>query len=180
MPRELLWIVVDTEANGPYPNPYSMVGLGAVALTKKLDKSFLGWMKPDSDEYVPEALSSIGLTHEQTLAFRPAAEVLEEFAAWLVAVCGPGRHPQFVSDNPAFDFQFVNNYCWRYLGRNPFGWSGRRIGDLYCGLQKDVQKRWKKLRTTVHDHNPMNDARGNAEALIKMRDMGLWIPIPPA
>lgn len=71
-----------------------------------------------------------------------------------------------VSDNPAFDWQFVNYYLHRYAGRNPMGWSARRIGDLYCGLHRDVRASWKHLRKTRHDHNPLNDARGNAEALI--------------
>src|SRR5690348_1494989 len=51
---------------------------------------------------------------------------------------------------------------------NPFGFSGRRIGDLYCGMKMDTRlnQEWKKkYRKTSHDHNPVNDAIGNAEAL---------------
>ena len=59
------------------------------------------------------------------------------------------------------------------MGRNPFGYSARRIGDLYCGMNKDMNKTWKHLRKTVHDHNPVNDAKGNAEALIAMEHIGL-------
>ena len=33
--------------------------------------------------------------------------------------------------------------------------------------------RW--LRQTVHTHNPVDDAVGNAEALLKMQEMGLRI-----
>ena len=40
----------------------------------------------------------------------------------------------FVSDNPAYDFQWINFYFWRYFGMNPFGHSGRRIADFYAGL----------------------------------------------
>ena len=39
----------------------------------------------------------------------------------------------FVSDNPAYDFQWINFYFWRYFGMNPFGHSGRRIADFYAG-----------------------------------------------
>ena len=36
---------------------------------------------------------------------------------------------------------------------------------------------WKKLyRKTKHDHNPLNDALGNAEALLAMKELGLKIP----
>ena len=66
----------------------------------------------------------------------------------------------------------------KYCNRNPLGWSARRIGDLYCGLVKDAGKNheWKKkYRKTKHDHNPVNDAKGNAEALIAMQKLGLNI-----
>ncbi len=51
------------------------------------------------------------------------------------------------------------------------------IGDLYAGLVKDVSKatEWKKYRVTAHTHNPVDDARGNAEALKKFKDLGLKI-----
>lgn len=83
----------------------------------------------------------------------------------------------FVSDNLAFDWQFINYTFHRFLGRNPFGFSGRRIGDLYAGLVCDVYKatEWKKLRETRHTHHPVDDAKGNAEALLKMKAMGLKI-----
>jgi hypothetical protein len=77
----------------------------------------------------------------------------------------------------AFDWQFINYYFHRFLGRNPFGFSGRRIGDLYAGMVKDASKatEWKKYRITAHTHNPVDDAKGNAEALKKFRKLGLKI-----
>ena len=48
---------------------------------------------------------------------------------------------------------------------NPFGHSGRRIGDFWAGLTgTGATQGWKRLRKTAHDHNPVNDAMGNAEA----------------
>ena len=64
-----------------------------------------------------------------------------------------------------------------YLGKNPFGFSARRIGDLYCGMTKDSFAKWKHLRDTIHDHNPVNDAKGNAEVLVKLQKMGLKIKL---
>ena len=85
--------------------------------------------------------------------------------------------PIFVSDNLAFDWQFINYYFHRFFGRNPFGFSGRRIGDLYAGMVKDASKAsdWKKYRVTKHTHNPVDDAKGNAEALRKLSELGLKI-----
>jgi hypothetical protein len=73
---------------------------------------------------------------------------------------------------PACDFQWINFYFWRYVGENPFGHSGRRIADFYAGLVGDFRstQKWKRLRRTKHDHHPVHDALGNAEALIRMLD----------
>ena len=75
-----------------------------------------------------------------------------------------------VSDNPAYDWQWINFYFWKYLGRNPLGHSARRISDFYAGLRGDFFKtqEWKRLRVTKHDHNPVNDALGNAEAFARL------------
>lgn len=60
--------------------------------------------------------------------------------------------------------------AWRYFGANPFGHSGRRIADFYAGLVGDFRstQKWKRLRRTKHDHHPVHDALGNAEALIRI------------
>jgi hypothetical protein len=95
-------------------------------------------------------------------------ETFQRFDDWLAEV-SEGR-PIFVSDNPAYDFQWINFYFHRYMNRNPFGYSARRIGDFYAGLRGDFRKgsEWKKLRVTKHDHNPVNDAMGNVEAFERM------------
>ena len=94
--------------------------------------------------------------------------VFERFAVWLGAV-SKGR-PIFVSDNPAFDWQWINDGFWRLQGENPFGHSARRIGDFYAGLVGDFHKTqdWKRLRRTKHDHHPLHDAMGNVEAFERL------------
>jgi len=86
------------------------------------------------------------------------------FERWLGEVCTGS--PIMVSDNPAYDWQWINFYFWKHFGYNPLGHSARRIGDFYAGLTGDFRNasKWKKLRITKHDHNPVNDAMGNAEA----------------
>ena len=84
----------------------------------------------------------------------------------------------FVSDNNGFDWQFINWYFHAFLGKNPFGHSSTNLGSLYKGLVKDMSKNFKHLRRTRHTHHPVDDARGNAEALLHMRDaMGLKIEL---
>ena len=152
-----------------------MVCFGAVKFDDQLDKSFYGRTRPISDRFLPEALAISGFSREQHLAFDDPKTVMEKFAAWLQQ--NTRSRPIFVSDNLAFDWQFINYYFHRFLGTNPFGFSGRRIGDMYAGLVKDASKatEWKKYRVTAHTHNPVDDARGNAEALRKFREFGLKI-----
>jgi DNA polymerase III epsilon subunit-like protein len=169
------YVIVDVESDGPIPAEFSMVCFGAVVFGDTLDKTFYGKTRPISERFVPEALAISGFSREQHLAFDEPKSVLENFSAWL-AQHTKGR-AVFVSDNVAFDWQFINYYFHRYLGRNPFGFSGRRIGDLYAGLVKDASKAtdWKKYRKTAHTHNPVDDALGNAEALQKIKELGLKI-----
>ena len=92
-------------------------------------------------------------------------ETFISFMDWLQPRSAP---LVFVSDNPAYDWQFINYYFHKFLRLNPFGHSARRIGDFYAGVVgnwRAAGRDWKKYRKTVHDHNPVHDAQGNAEAL---------------
>jgi len=169
------YVVVDVESDGPIPAEFSMVCFGAVIFDDQLDRSFYGRTRPIADRFVPEALAVSGFSREQHMAFDDPKAVMDNFARWLGEQT-KGR-PIFVSDNLAFDWQFINYYFHRFLGRNPFGFSGRRIGDLYAGMVKDATKatEWKKYRVTAHTHNPVDDAKGNAEALREFKKLGLRI-----
>jgi hypothetical protein len=161
------WISVDVEADGPIPGPYSMIALGAV-LVDKPDVGFLGYLRPVSAMWVPEALAVSGFTRAETEEFPLALTTMLAFNAWIKE--NVSGNPIFVADNNGFDWSFVNHYMHVLTGGNPFGFSSRNINDIYHGLVGDAFKSFKHLRQTKHDHNPMNDARGNAEALLHMRD----------
>lgn len=165
---------VDVEADGPIPGPNSMVCFGAVKVDAELKTTFYGKTKPISDKWVPEALAISGFSRKQHETFEDPRSVMIRFSNWLNAN-SKGR-PILITDNPAFDFAWINWYFHNFTGANPFGFSARRIGDLYCGLVKDSRAQWKHLRKTIHDHNPVNDSLGNAEVILHMRDkMGLKI-----
>jgi DNA polymerase III epsilon subunit-like protein len=170
-------IVVDVESDNQSPANGSMVCFGAV-LVRDTSKTFYGKTRPICDQWNPEALAITGFSREEHRQFDEPKEAMQRFAEWLQHV-SYGK-PTFISDNPAFDWQWINYYFHRYLGRNPFGFSARRIGDLYCGMVKDAGKNheWKKkYRKTAHDHNPVNDALGNAEAILAMKALGLNIKL---
>jgi DNA polymerase III epsilon subunit-like protein len=169
------YIIVDVEADGPIPGKYSMVSFGAVLVDEALDKTFYGKVKPVSELWIPEALAISGHTREDHMTFNEPEEVMRDFTRW-VEENTTGR-PVFMSDNLAFDWQWINYYLHYYTGENPFGWSGRRLGDIYAGMKMDVFVRWKHLRKTKHTHHPVDDARGNAEVLLHMKELGLKIKL---
>lgn len=158
-------VVVDIEADGQIPGDYSMVSFGAIIVDNALDKTFYGKLRPISDKWIPEALAVSGHTREETLEFDDPVEVMLSFEAWLNEHCGDKR-PHFWSDNNGFDWSFINWYFHHFLGRNPFGHSSRNIADLYKGIQRNTRANFKRLRKTKHTHHPVDDARGNAEALL--------------
>lgn len=167
---------VDVESDGPCPGLYSMVCFGAALVNDPVKETFYGQTAPISKQYQPEALAISGFTREQHKKFQDPKEVMINFHNWIKKICGEKIRPTLISDNPAFDWQFINYYFHAYLGYNPFGFSARRIGDIYSGLGKNmtIANKWKSLRQTIHDHNPVNDAIGNAEALIYFRkNLGL-------
>jgi hypothetical protein len=74
--------------------------------------------------------------------------------------------------------EHFNWYFHHFLGRDPFGHSSSNLGSLYKGLVKDTFRSFKGLRRTRHTHHPVDDARGNAEALLLMEaQMGLRIAL---
>lgn len=166
--------IVDVEADGPVPGMYSMVSFGAVKFDEELETTFYGTTAPVTDNYIDRALSVSNTTREQHLIYDDPLSTMQSFERWIQENNEKGR-PIFVSDNPAFDWQWINYYFHVYLGDNPFGWTARRIGDLYCGMEKDftVGAKWKKFRKTKHDHHPVNDAKSNAEVLHALKERGL-------
>lgn len=179
----MTWFMVDVETDGPCPGLYSMVSLGVVVVEPGLGRSFHAQLRPISDDWVPEALAVSGHTREECMAFSRPEEAMAKFKDWVETNAGTrksrGRevpNAQFVSDNNGFDWQFVNYYFHRFCGDNPFGFSSTNLGSLYKGMQRTMFENFKHLRRTRHTHHPVDDARGNAEALLHMRDeMGLKI-----
>lgn len=178
-----LYFMVDVESDGPIPYDYSMIELGAVVVEPSLKQTFHAKIKPISDKFEQEALNVTGYTREETLKGRDPQEVMIEFNRWIYDQCTEaskgnvaglpplhvGYRPRFISDNNGFDWQFINWYFHHFTGTNPFGFSSTNLGSLYKGMQRSMRVNFKHLRRTRHDHNPVNDAIGNAEALLHMQ-----------
>ncbi len=145
-------IFVDCEAAGPCPGTGQLTEFGAVKYPEG-KRQFHGVITTRDGAPPIEGIERA---------------VFEVFNKWLMDL-GYERHI-FVSDNPAYDWQWINDGFHRHLGSNPFGHSARRISDFYAGLCGDWHKtqNWKRLRVTKHDHNPVHDALGNMEAFKRM------------
>jgi len=163
----MAYIMVDVESDGPIPGDYSMISFGAVKVEGTLDKTFYGRLKPVSDKFIPEALAVSGHTRAETLAFDDPQKVMNDFKNWISKVCND--RPIFISDNNGFDWMFVCWYFHHFLGENPFGFSSQNLGSVYKGMEKDMFTNFKHLRKTKHTHHPVDDAKGNAEALLTMK-----------
>lgn len=168
------FIVVDVEADGPVPGTdmYSMVCFGAVVVDKKgiRDETFYGQTAPISEFFIQESLSISGFTREEHLEFEHPFIAMKRFRDWVNSL--KGGNPIFISDNLAFDWQWINYYFHRFVGKNPFGFSGHRIGDKIQGYFNDPYYKWKQHRKTKHSHNPVDDAMGNAEVLLWLKEQG--------
>jgi hypothetical protein len=164
----MAYIMVDIESDGPIPGDYSMISFGAVLVDEKLDKTFYGKLKPISDKFIPEALAVSGHSRMETLQFDEPQKVMSDFADWMKSITTDS--PIFISDNNGFDWMFICWYFHRFIGKNPFGFSSQNLGSLYKGIMKDTKRNFKRLRKTKHTHNPVDDAIGNAEALLAMKN----------
>lgn len=170
------WIMVDVEADGPAPGLYSMASFGAVVVREGLKDTFYSEiLRPlEGAQFIAEAIAVSNITREQMLHGADPAERMRAFVDWLKAVSG--GQPRFISDNNGYDWQFMNYYLWKFTGGNPFGHSSTNLGSLFKGMEKSMFKYFKHLRKTAHTHHPVDDVKGNAEALLYMKSkMGLAI-----
>ena len=167
----MTYIVVDVESDGNLLGYHSMVCFGAVVLDNKLDKTFYAQTKPISDSYNPEALAISGFTREEHENFDDPKQVMLLFYNWLKEN-NKNNKLVLLSDNNGYDASWINYYFIRYLGQNPFGHSSRRIGDMFAGYMNNPNYKWRKHRKTKHTHNPVDDAKGNAEAVLYLIEQG--------
>lgn len=169
-------IVVDVEADGPCPGIYSMISFGAVVFNVDGDfsQTFYGKLRPMTNNYIEEALAVSGFSRDDTEEFPNPEKTMRDFADWIERV-SPRARPYFLSDNNGFDWQFINYYFHYFLGKNPFGHSSSNIKSLYKGFKHSMFVSPHKLRKTRHTHHPVDDAKGYAEVLHAMKEMGLKI-----
>jgi hypothetical protein len=166
MARWTRHFVIDVESDGPCPGLFNMISFGIVSLADP-ELGFMGEVAPIVDHPgLPEARAISGVSLQTQKTYPEAGLVMHSACEWLMRATD-GERASLWSDNPAYDWQFWNWYCHKYVGRNPAGFSARRIGDLDAGRRGEPLNTtaWKHRRVTPHTHNPLDDARANAEGL---------------
>lgn len=162
-------IIVDCESSGPCPMKGDLIQFAAI--TEDNVHFVSEKMSPICVYFDIGAYNAIGITREEHLNYKGLILTeMKRFHAWLYERSVKSR-PVFWSDNPAFDWQWIN-WGFHYNGlRNPFGFSARRIGDLYAGANGNIRDStsWKRFRKTKHTHDPLDDVRGNLEAFLEIR-----------
>lgn len=170
------YFVVDVESDGPLLGVNSMICFGAVKVDEELKTTFYGQVEPISDIYDEETLSISGFSRIQHESFNNVTVVFKEFYKWILE--NSIGQPILISDNNQYDGSWINYYFLRFVGSNPFGYSSRRLGDLFCSIKGNVLTKWKHLRITEHTHYQVDDAKRNAEIILYMRDkLGLKIKL---
>jgi ribonuclease T len=127
------FISVDIESAGPIPSQYALLSIGACTLTQP-QQTFYVELVPDKDLVDLRAMEVHGLDF-QTLkqVGLSAEEAMHKFADWLQEVVPIGHSPLMLAFNAPFDWIFINDYFFRYLGYNPFGHSAVDIKAVYLG-----------------------------------------------
>jgi DNA polymerase III epsilon subunit-like protein len=168
--RREVFISVDIEASGPTPGIGSMLSIGACVIDDP-DVGIYLELKPLPDQTwdkQAEKVHRLEKDHLEEFGLEPD-DAMRQFDAWVTAAAD-GAWPVFVGFNAPFDWMFVADYFWRYVGRNPFGISALDLKSYYMALIGT--DRWEDTRRVNiddrlklepdHSHQALEDARGQA------------------
>lgn len=170
-----IYISVDVEASGPIPGEYSMLSVGA-CVVGATERNFYAELKPLTKSFDPNALAVAGFDLKKLARTgTEPARAMQQFDAWLAEVVPFDRTPIFCAYPLAFDWMFVAYYFQRFLGRNPFGYSGFDFKSFYMGV---TGKTWREASTfspkqrfnLAQDltHNAREDAIAQAQLLERL------------
>lgn len=174
--------IFDTEQTGPNTHAHSMHWLGVVKLTRDLQTTFEGKLRPrPGTTFDPAAMEHAGdVTWEELLTWNEPALVMPKFGDWIKSTLEPGTKALFWADNNGHDKKWLDLYMDQFGSGHLTGYTSRNINDRFRGFKeglaaagKPLPRKYQNLKNladTPHDHTPVNDSKGLAEALIKLHD----------
>lgn len=194
MLKKEIYISVDVEASGSFPEKYSLLSIGATVVGAE-NKDFYRELRPKSLNFESGALKICANSFSEEVKRHPKRnrkkletvldvlydlghepqEVMEDFEKWVKKVSGNGR-AVFVGYNSSFDWQFINFYFFKYLGKNLFGHDPIDIKSMYMAKygekwskisKKQIAKKFK-IRENDLPHNALYDAREQADIFLKI------------
>jgi len=164
------WISIDVETAGPDPGAFPLLAIGACLVSDPAN-GFYVELVPDQDAFDPQAMAVHGLTMAQLRSRgTEPAQAMAALEEWISSqVDGPAV---MVAFNAPFDWMFISQYFWYYLGRNPLGHAAIDIKALAMGWlrvdwsQTSLAALAKRcgLPTSLR-HHALDDARQQAELL---------------
>jgi len=169
------YISIDVETAGPIPSQYAMLSIGACTLGNPRQEFYVE-LKPDKDKFLPEALAISDLSMERLTEEGLDPKIaMQSFVDWLKIVVPTGQRPLFVAFNAPFDWMFVNEYFFNYLGHNPFGHAALDIKSYFMGQEGVLWAQtgmWnigqRYLNRKQLSHHALQDAIDQAEIFEKM------------
>lgn len=175
MVSSALYVSVDVETSGPIPGEYSLLSVGACLVSDPATTIYFE-LRPASAKHDPESLAVSGLDLDKLArdGLDPH-EAMLKFEDWLALFCSPSRKLIFVGLNAPFDWSFINYYFYKYLGRNPFGFTAIDMKAYFMGSTGCSWNETKssKMATVLNprlapDHDALGDARFQAELFALM------------
>lgn len=168
--RQNFYISVDVETAGPNPADYALLAIGACTLSEP-PEGFYVEIQPKTLAITPEAYAIHQLDpHSLQDTGVPPAAAMRQFADWIKRVTPPEARPVCVALNAPFDWMFINDYFFHYLGENPFGHSALDIKAFYMGLHgvRWDETGYRQISGRYHfqrqlQHNALQDARDQAK-----------------
>ena len=187
-----VYVSVDIEAAGPSPGVYSMLSIGACVVANT-SKNFYRELKPVNSTYIAEALKRCSFSEQVSRRIVEFGEdyprsvmkaltelgadpknAMQDFSDWIIEVAA-SDFPVFVGFNAPFDWMFVCDYFWRFIGRNSFGHNALDIKSYYMGMAGCEWRRTGKRGIPAefhsnrrHTHYALDDAIEQAEMFEKL------------
>lgn len=191
--RQNIYISVDVEASAQAPSVGSLLSIGAT-VEGDTSKRFYVEFKPINSRFDPGAMTKCTFSAAVTkrakelggdakailkalaeLGIHPE-EAMKRFEKWILYVTQHEKRAVFTGFNLPFDWMWVCDYFWRFLGRNPFGHNALDIKSYYMGMagcewhetgKRSIPAEFHSGRR--HTHKADDDALEQAEMFTKMR-----------